>query len=313
LRAGAGAFIIYPVTFADAYLAEVGSGMDAWDCEHARALMDSFENVPADVRQAWALREASDLVVPLAIRLAVHGEPGADVGQDVDWAAAAAFARRRVLAYQAAGLDSGMADRNLCLIDRICSLIGSWPEADWTRAIGCCVEEIVRARHRGRERGEQLRQADRLEEQPGMPPVGWLLRHPADHYFRRARAKITDSRLCAHIDGRIADLDPGYAAMADQDWRAEEREADLVVELEVLDVAPGWTEPVRAVVVATHRGGASTGSELPIGLVADPAAQFNGMLISLIRGERWLTCASLLKDGTALPGDGTRRLKAPPG
>ncbi|HEY5317993.1 MAG TPA: hypothetical protein VIJ20_08430 [Solirubrobacteraceae bacterium] len=312
LRAAAVAFIICSMTIADDHLAEVGSGMDAWDLEHARALLESVERLPAHLREALVLREASDLVMSLVIKLVAWGEPGVDAARDADWAVSAAMARRSVLTYRAAGLDGAVADSDLALLDRICSLIGSWPEADWAGAVGRRVEELVDARRRGRERGEQLRPSRRPGEQSSVPALAWLLRHPADHYFWRARANISDPWLCAHIDERIADFAPSYEAMADQDWSAEESRSDLVVELEILDVPPGWKEPVETVVVATHRGGAAIGPELPLHLVADPDAQFNGMLISLLRGERWLTCASLRKDGTALPEDGTRRLAAPP-
>jgi hypothetical protein len=203
------------MTVADDCLAEVGSGMDAWDRESARGVLESMESAPVYVREELVLREAAHVVMSLVIRLASRGEPGVDIGQDVDWAVSVAFARRRVLTYQAAGLDGGTADRNLSLLDRLSSLIGSWPEADWNGAVGRVVKERVDARHRGRARGEELRSSGTLEEQPGVPAVAWLLRHPADHYFWRARANITDPWLCAHIDQRIADFAPSYAAMAD--------------------------------------------------------------------------------------------------
>lgn len=41
-----------------------------------------------------------------------------------------AFARREVLADQAARLDAGLAGRNLGLLDRVSALVGSWPQAE---------------------------------------------------------------------------------------------------------------------------------------------------------------------------------------
>jgi hypothetical protein len=100
--------------------------------------------------------------------------------------------------------------------------------------------------------------------------------------------------------------------LAAQDWSAEERGADLVIEVQLRDpVPPDWKEPVPAVVIATHRGRAPVDAELRLRQVADPKAMFNGRLVSLLRGESWLACARRCSDGTVLPEDGTRRLDVP--
>ncbi len=137
-----------------------------------------------------------------------------------------------------------------------------------------------------------------------------MLRHPADHYFCQARARTTNPSLCEQLDEWITAFAPSYQTLAEQDWTAEENRADLVVELQLGDDVPlSWTEPAPAVVLAVHRGKATTGSELRLRQVEDPDATiFNGTLVSLVEGESWLVCARYSPDGTVIPVDGTRRL-----
>jgi hypothetical protein len=135
-----------------------------------------------------------------------------------------------------------------------------------------------------------------------------LLRHPTDHYFRMARASVTDPWLHGHLDQQIAMLAPSYAALARQDWSTEQARADLVAEVQVSDRVPaGWHEPIPATLIGVQHGSLSVGSQLGIRLVADPAAPFNGTLLSVLAGERWLICGELLDDETVIPADGTRR------
>ncbi len=164
----------------------------------------------------------------------------------------------------------------------------------------------------GRRRGAELRRAHRPEELERPPVAGWLLRHPADHYFRRARITLTDPPLCAPIDAWIAAFAPSYTALAGQDWSAEHTRADLVAEIQLLQPVPDdWNEPVVAAVLATHRGSAPDGATIALRQVADPDAVFNGRCIDLLSGEGWLIWAHVCNDGTFVPGDGTRRINAP--
>jgi len=258
----------------------------------------------------WA---ASQPLVHVAIKLAAGKLPGSDAAQDLDWVVGVAISRAQVVAHRSAGLDGRLAERNLRLIDRICSLVGSWPEPGWTEAVERRVDQLVDARRRGHERGQEIRRSRPPDEVPRIPTVAWQLCHPNDHYFRMAQARLADPQLAANMQEWIADFAPSYAAMSAQDWSAEERTADLVVDLQMPDDVPrDWKQPLPTVVVASHHGDAASGSQLPLRLVADFDARFNGMLISVLPGERWRTCASLLDDATIVPKDGTRRLAATP-
>jgi hypothetical protein len=138
-----------------------------------------------------------------------------------------------------------------------------------------------------------------------------MLRRPRDHYFRRARASVTDPALVAWLDQLIATLAPSYEFLAAADWSSEEAQAELFVEVEFREPVPiSWKVPVPATVVGVRRGSASIGSQIGLRLVADPRAPFNGTLLSVLEGERWLVCGTLLDDGTVLPSDGTRRLRS---
>lgn len=68
-----------------------------------------------------------------------------------------------------------------------------------------------------------LREAGRMPDPAPEPSAAWLLRHPGDHWFRRARPEIRDPMLGAVIDDWIAEFAPSYAALAGEDWSAEER------------------------------------------------------------------------------------------
>jgi hypothetical protein len=83
-------------------------------------------------------------------------------------------------------------------------------------------------------------------------------------------------------------------------------------ELEVLEpVERGWSEPVATTVLASQTPSVSVGDRLGLRLVADPnATSFNGTLVSVRDGERWLTYAHRLEDRTIVPEDGTRRVAA---
>jgi hypothetical protein len=52
---------------------------------------------------------------------------------------------------------------------------------------------------------------------------------------------------------------------------------------------------------------------MAVRLVEDFDGPFNGTLLGLLAGERWLLCARELRDGTVLPLNGTRRLAAATG
>lgn len=300
------------------FLAELGcADSDAWDHEQAAELLEwagslSEGDAHAAVRDACLLRAAAQPVIMVIITIAVHATPGEDVAEDAELAAAVALNRRTVLTFQAAGLNGRLAKRNLGLLDRVDALLSSWPEPAWSDAVRRRVEQLLDARRAGCRRGEQLRAAGRMPDPPPEPSVPWLLCHPGDHWFRRARPAITDPILRAAIDDWIADFAPSYATLAAGDWSAEEERADLVVDLELPDkVLPGWEDPVPTVVVAKRHGRVEIGSQLPLRLVPDGDEPFNGVLIEVLPRERWRTCATLLSDGSILPSDGTRRLQAP--
>lgn len=297
------------MTVADDLLAEFGAELDAWDREYAHDLLASSDQLPAHLREAQVLLAATWPVVGPMTQLGPGELPGQDLVEDAQWAARTARARRQVLAHRAAGLDHGIGDRNVQLIDRVSSLIGTWREPEWTEAVRGNIERMIEACRSGRRRGEQMRLARDSQEPSPPPEVGWLLRHPGDYYLLSARARIADPWICAHLDAHALEFAPSYDALSGQDWSAEERAADLVVELRMPDHVPlGWTEPVSGSVVDVHRGEAQVGSEVPVRLVADPDAPFNGKLVSFLAREHWLICGRRLDDGTVVPDDGSRRL-----
>jgi hypothetical protein len=301
--------ILARVTVADDHLAEVGADLDAWSVEAARDLLASVANSPAHEREALLLRRASHPMASSVIRLAGGPPPGWNHADDAEWAASLALARRQVLANRSAGLDAGMTDRSLRLLDWLQARIRVWPESEWQADVRHRVEGLVEATRRGRRRGQQLRHDGGQKRPPGIE-VGWILRHPADHYFFKARTRATSPDLREQLDEWITAFAPSYQALVEQDWTAEQNRADLVVELQLGDgVPPDWTESAPAVVRAVHRGNITTGSELRLRQVEDPdAAIFNGTLLSLVAGEFWLVCARYSVDGTVIPLDGSRRL-----
>lgn len=130
------------------------------------------------------------------------------------------------------------------------------------------------------------------------------------------------ARHCGAVD---AARENGFAAVSANDhflfqmpWLdgttalAPVDQAELMIELEVLTpVVCGWTEPIATTVVASHTPSVCVGDRIGLRLVAKPDAKtFNGTLISVRGGERWLTYAHCLADGTIVPDDGTRRIAA---
>jgi hypothetical protein len=137
-----------------------------------------------------------------------------------------------------------------------------------------------------------------------------MLCHPTDHWFRHARPSITDPEIAAVVDEWIAEFAPSYATMANQDWSTEEAGADLVVDVQIPDEVPqGLKDPLTTLVLGEPENRVETGSELTMHRVPPDQEQFNGYLVSALPRERWRACATLLADGSILPGDGTRRLE----
>lgn len=129
-------------------------------------------------------------------------------------------------------------------------------------------------------------------------------------YFQSARASATDNRLSELLAAQIALLAASYDRLAAQHDAHDQ--AEVIAELGVLaPVGSDWREPVATAVLAVEKGAVSVGDQLGLRLVADPAAAtFNGTLVSVRAGERWLTYAHRLEDGTVVPDDGTRRIAA---
>ncbi len=139
-----------------------------------------------------------------------------------------------------------------------------------------------------------------------------MLCHPNDHWFRRARPSITDPAIAAVVDEWIAEFEPSYASLAAEDWSAEEASADLVVDIQIPDEVPeGLKDRLPTLVLAELQNKVETGSQLIMHRVPPDQEQFNGYLVSALPRERWRACATLLRDGSILPGEGTRRLEPP--
>lgn len=296
------------MTVADEYLAQVGGVLDRLDEE--QAISDVDEVLPECARETLALFAGLEPIIGITIKLGAGPAPGEAASEDVSWAALVALARRDVLAQQAAGVDQGLAADNLRLLGRIDALIGQWPSDSWDDAVRSRVRELVDARQRGALRGRELRASQPETDSKSWPTVGWLLRHPDDHWLHQAVQGVSDPDCKALIEGQIARLRPSYEAMFDLDLAAEEAAAEVICEMKIVDVSPGrWKEPVPAVVTAPVRG-VELDQEISVRVVEDPDAQFNGTLVGLLPGERWRLCASKLEDGTMLPLDGTRRWAA---
>ncbi len=305
------------VTVADEHLGQLAAeDFDAWDQESAAQLLE-WAGDPggggrdAAVREECLLRAAAEPVVPFMIGLPARGMPGADSAVDAQLAAAVALARRKVLANRSAGLGGRSSERNLGMLDRLSELIAPWPEPQWSDAVRRNLERAAEARRTGRERAMQLRATRGQHGAPPQPGADYLLCHPGDHWFRHARASIEDPPLGAAIDEWIADFAPSYTTLAARDWSAAEELADAVVELEMPAELPrGGSEPVEAIVVATHRGTIELGEGLRLRLA--PGSQpVSAMLIDVLPRERWRTCIRMFPDGSALPAAGTRRVDTP--
>jgi len=78
--------------------------------------------------------------------------------------------------------------------------------------------------------------------------------------------------------------------------------ANVICEMHVLDTSHGsWTKPVTATVTTPIKGNTSLDEKIAVRLVEDTNTPFNATLVSFLAGERWLTCARELEDGTLLP------------
>lgn len=276
-----------------------------------KAISDVDEALPECARDALALFTALQPVVGITIRLGHGPAPGVDANQDAEWAAAVALARREVLAHQADGIDSGLAGDILRLLDRIDALIGEWPADGWNDAVCARVQELVDARQRIALRGPELRDRRQDTSPRNWPTVGWLLRHPGDHWLYQAVRAVRDLDCKALIESLIAKLQPSYDRMRAVDIAAHEAAAEVICETKIVEVSPGrWTKPASAVVTAAIKGDTPVDQRIAIRLVEDPDAQFNGTLVSFLAGERWHICAREFSDGTLLPLDGTRRCRA---
>ncbi len=302
------------MTVADNHLARIGTVLDEWYAQDGESDSGCEEELPECAREALALAESLQPIIAITIKLGNGKPPGTDVAGDASWAASVALARRDVRSGQALGFDHGLAHDSLRLLDRIDALIGAREDEDWKRATRQRVQALVDAGRRGRERG--LRQRDLRERSPEAESHdsdrgAWLLRHPADHWLRQALPSVADPQCQALLEAQIARLQPTYQQLCALDWTAEEAAADLVCEVQVIETSPGgWKQPLPAVVIASIKGNTSFGQQMAVRLVEDFDGPFNGTLLGLLAGERWLLCARELEDGTVLPLDGTRRLAA---
>jgi hypothetical protein len=296
---------------ADIHLAEAGEPRDEWDREHAVEIAQWLRDADPVLRDAELLYWAAQPVIGQMIHL-MHRWPGTDASEDAELTAAVALSRRQIVVFRAAGIDGGMADLNLAVLDWVDAQMQWRDDPEFASLVRARVDGLLDAGRRGRARGRMRRQTSSSPKAPRSSSnlAGWLLRHPTDHYFRSARANSTDNRLRALIDAQIDLLGDRYVRLAD--GHVATNQAGLVAELEVLaPVAHDWREPVATTVVATQTLSVSIGDQLGLRLVADPDAEtFNGTLISVRGGERWKTCAHRLKDGTVVPDDGTRRIAA---
>jgi hypothetical protein len=300
----------WSVSVADDELAEVASELDAWDREDPSSW--AFDDrLPECAREGLALLEAVRPIIPIVLKLGAGQEPGADATEDASWAASIALARRTVLAQLAAGIDHALGSDSLRLLNRLDAMVGEWSE-DWEDVSRRRVRELVDAGRRGRQRGQELREQRHDIEPHSHFNIGWLLRHPTDHYLRLATATVADSEMRVLIENQIARLAPSYQELCDLNWTTEEAVADVICEMQVLATSPGsWTKPMSALVTMPIKGNTSIGEQITVRLVERLGGPFNGTLVSFLAGERWLTCARELEDGTLLPLDGTRRSAAP--
>ena len=302
--------MISDMGIADAYLDQVGATEDDGDRRIAQEVAESVRDAESWVREEQLLRSAAQPVQRFAMNFALDRWPGTEAAADATWAATVAMARRKIRINRECGIDLGLCELNLELMDWIEARIGTWDDQTFGRLVRASVDGLLDARRRGRERGRRLRQSRRVETAPRVPTSSaWALRHPSDHYFQRALENIEDERLHKLATGQIDLLTSSYTRLADHP--AAPGHAEMIIELEVKGPVPqGWGEPVTVRIRSVRAGSISGGAEVGLRLVADPAARFNGTLISLRTGEKWLTYADRLPDGTIVPADGTRRLAA---
>lgn len=260
---------------------------------------------------AYALLEALRPINSITIKLGVGPAPGSDPDEDATWAACVALARRDVLAHQTAGIDHGLAANNLRLLQRVDVLLGARHTPGWDQLVRHRVSELVDARKQGRQRGmefSRLRESDPSAERQEQLPVGWLLRHPTDYWLRLAAPTVADFECRRLIEAQMDVLAPLYRLFCELDWSAEEAAADVVCDVRVLNAERGaLREAVLAIVTALFKGDVALDEQVALRAVEDPHGPFNGKLMSVLTGERWLICADQLDDGTLLPLDGTRR------
>lgn len=298
------------VTVADDQLARIGSVLDDWNREEAGLPQ---RGRPTDsVEQAYGLVEALQPIIAVTLKLGIGPAPGVAPDEDATWAVSVALARRDVRTGQAAGIDHGLAANNLRLLERVDALIGTRDDPGWDQLVRDRVSELVDARTRARQRGLELRkrrESHPLADLPEPVPVGWLLRHPTDYWLRQAAPTVADLECRTLIDAQIELLAPNYQHLRELDWSTEEAAAQIVCEAAVLHAEQGASrQPIRAIVTATFKGDFALDQQVALRTVEDPDGPFNGKLMSVLTGERWLICADQLKDRTLLPLDGTRRL-----
>jgi hypothetical protein len=296
---------MFVVSIAGGYLAEIDAPDVAWERESVAGFLESLSDGPALVRDHLLLRYATHPMLPFAIRFAVGRWPGQDACDDAEWAATTALACRRLSVCREAGIEFASGE---LVLDWVDARIGTWNDHDFPSLVRSRVDGLLDAGRRGRERGMRLR-----EGRGQIPPLAcsacWLLRHPSDHYLRRARASASESRLCELLDAQIAVLSDRYDLLS-AGHRAHEA-ADVILELDVLGpIGAGWRDPVPTTVRKTDTDGLTVGEQVGLRLVADPDAIFNGTVVSVRAGERWLTVADWIHDGTIIPRDGSRRLAA---
>jgi hypothetical protein len=297
------------MTVADNQLARIGSVFDQWDRQDAA--LSAREPPPDPAEMTYVLGEALQPVISIVIKLGVGPAPGSDWEEDATWAASVALARRDVLANQAAGIDHVLATDNLRLLERIDALIGVGQGHDWEQLVRRRVNELVDARKRGWQRGAELRKLredDPQSKPPEQLPVGWLMRHPSDHWLRQAAPTVADATCRSLIEAQIDLLAPTYQQLFELGWATEEAAADVVCEVQVLSAKSGASrEPVRAIATAVVKGDVALHQQVTLRVVKDPDGPFNGKLVSVLAGERWLITARQLRDSALLPLDGTRR------
>jgi hypothetical protein len=92
------------VNIAGVYLAEIDAPDVGWERESVPEVLASLIDEPPLVRDERLVRSAADPVVPFAIKFSLGRWPGQDVGDDAEWAATAALARRRLTVWQDTGI-----------------------------------------------------------------------------------------------------------------------------------------------------------------------------------------------------------------